>query len=454
MVDLAEMGRRRAAFLPIREGPRVALLGVLLAFLVYVTFFYNPAGPPSDVSPVIVEKTPVPELDPAILAQIRDETRNDRIPVEPEPLAHLLEKSMMVVPSVAKALGITDEPMPIGVLRANPAAHRGRYVWFKGQLEALDGGREGHPIKGYRIHEARIRTGDGEPVLFTFTVPPPEGLAVGDWVRVEGFFMKLRDAHYPVPLNQAPLLVGPEIFRAYPDWKAVEKLDPAVLARIKDGVRENGVDVDLQDADVRLPHAQDVPLWHFASYAQHRAATMTPEEIAALPHFENKDQWDAIARLQGERGKAWLLTGIFCRAHVIEAKTNPLGIENWSEVWLYSRGFAHRPFAVWIPKHVGEWIRNDTARCVGYFFKRYVVEGGDGKPHLSPLFVAADLERVEFNPLAASKKIGLAMGAFAALLVVVFFVLSRRDRRDRERYEQEMVRRRRRRRGAPVPSPT
>ena len=449
MVDLATFGRKRPPVLPIGDSTRIAFLGVLLAAFVYAVFFYEPAGAPVDVSPVITEKTPVPSLDPAILAQVRDATRNDRIPVEREPLAHLLEKSMMVVPAVAKVLGITDEPMPIAQLRANKDAHRGRYLWFKGLLEAVDDGREGHPIKGYKIHEARIKTQDGESVLFNFTVPPRDSIKIGDWVRIEGFFMKLRDAHYPVPLNQAPLLVGPELFRAYPDWEAVEALDPAVLTRIKDGVRENGIDIDLQDADVRLPHAQDDPLWHFASYAQHRLATATPAQIAAIPAFEKAEQWDAIARLQGERGTAYRLAGIFCRAHVIEAKANPLGIENWSEVWLYSRGFSHRPFAVWIPKHIGEWSHKDTARCVGYLFKRYVVDGGDGKPHLCPLFVAADLERVDFNPLAASKRIGMGLGGVTAVMILVFFGLSRRDRRDHSSYEEGLLRRRRRRRNAP-----
>jgi hypothetical protein len=453
MVDLVTLGRSRRPVLPIGEGTRVAFLGVLLAAFVYFVFFYEPDAPPVDVSPVITEKTPVPSLDPAVLGQIRDATRNDRIPVEREPLAHLLEKSMLVVPAVAKALGLPDEPMPIAQLRSSAESLRGRYLWYKGVLESLETPRDGHPIKGYRIHEARIKTNDGEQVLFAFTVPPADDVRVGDWVRIEGFFMKLRDAHFPVELNQAPLLVGPELYRAYPDWKAVAALDPAVLARIKDGVRENGVDVDLQGADVRLPHAQDVPLWHFASYAQHQRATLTPAEVAALPAFDRREQWDAIGRTQGQRGAAFRLSGIFCRAHVIEAKTNPLGIENWSEVWLYSRGFSHRPFAVWIPKHVGEWSHKDTARCVGYFFKRYVVDGGDGKPHFCPLFVAADLERVDFNPLAASKKVGLGLGAVTAVIIVLFFALARRDRKETTRHEDDLLRRRRRRRGAGADTP-
>jgi hypothetical protein len=314
-------------------------------------------------------------------------------------------------------------------------------------VESLEAGRDGHPLKGYQIHVARLKTQEGERIEYHFSVPPSEEIKIGDWVRAEGFFMKLRDAHFPIELAQAPLLVGPELLPAYPDWKAVEALDPAVLARVKDGIRENGVDVDLQQAPVRLPHAQDTSLWHVASFAQHNLVKMTPAEVAALPTFDRAEQWNAAMRGEFVRGGAYRLAGIFCRAHVIEARTNPLGIENWSEVWLYARGFAHRPYAVWIPKHVGAWGHSETARCVGYFYKRYVVDGATGEQHLSPVFVAADLERVDFNPLRASRAVGLGMGAVTAVLLVIFFAAARRDKRTRHEHEALLVERRRQRRG-------
>ena len=47
---------------------------------------------------------------------------------------------------------------------------------------------------------------------------------------MEGFFLKLRDAHFPKPLDRAPMLVGPELFPAYAEWSPVETLDPEILA--------------------------------------------------------------------------------------------------------------------------------------------------------------------------------------------------------------------------------
>jgi hypothetical protein len=106
--------------IPGSERLRVAIMGVVLAALVYGVFFYRPATPPPQVSPVITDQTPVPTLDTVLLDTVRDATRLERLTVEKEPLAHLLEKSMMVVPAVARALGMPTEPMPFHVLRADP----------------------------------------------------------------------------------------------------------------------------------------------------------------------------------------------------------------------------------------------------------------------------------------------------------------------------------------------
>ncbi len=435
----------RGRLLPIGDNARIAIMGVLLAAIVYFVFFHESKSGAGDVSPVIVETPYVPTLDAAILRMAKDSTRNERIPVEREPLTHLLEKSLQVVPAITRHLGMPDVPVPFDVLRADPQRFRGRYLWYKGELEALSEPTDGHPVRGYRIHEARIKTESGERVLCHFSVPPKD-VAVGEWVRAEGFFLKLRDAHFPVALDQAPLLVGPELHRAYPDWKAVETLDPGVLGTLRDGVIENGIDVDLQDAPQRLPFAQDVPLWHLASYATQQLDKATPGQSDATPVFAEKEQWSDIYNGRMARGTPFKLYGIFLRAHVIAARANPLGIEYWSEVWLLNRAFGTRPFAVWLPYNVGEWRHSDTATATGYFLKRYVVPGSTGEPHFSPVFVAGQLDRVDFSPTRTMRTVGLILCVAAGLLAAGLFLVNRSERRGSARHATEMTERRRKRR--------
>src|SRR5690606_12109007 len=115
--------------------------------------------------------------------------------------------------------------IPVSVLRTNPDAYRGAYLWYEGELGYVSPARPGHPVQGYGIHEGWIVTPDAETVLFRVSEPPDR---VREWqfVRVEGFFMKLRDSHHMRRCERAPLLVGPEVFPDFAPWEPVTEIDP------------------------------------------------------------------------------------------------------------------------------------------------------------------------------------------------------------------------------------
>lgn len=456
------IGTTRRPALSGREWTRIVVMGVFLALTSFFAFFYDAASAPGDGGgpAVVTDETPVPELDEEILALVKDASRTDRLMMEEAPLAHLLEKSLLVVPSVAAKLNMPEQPIPIAKLRSDPDRYRGRYLWYKGTLEWLSRGRPGHPVRGYRIHEGRLKTPGGEPVLFYFSEEPPEGLKVGDWVRVEGFSLKLRDTNLPVKIDMAPVLVGPEIFKAYPDWKAVEKLDAAVLARVKDGVLVDGRLVDEQDVRKMLDRSQDVPLWHLASYAMHRERTMTPQERQAFTPFVHKDQWRAIELGKVAKGTPYRLLGTFQIARTMRAKPNPLGIEHWTEVWIQCRDLGGRTIPIWIPEKLDpSWRRNMSVWANAYFFKRYVYQAeywrkirrGDREvrakvreDRYAPLFVAATIHRIELSEGLLTNQITLLFAAIALVVTVVFLVSALRDARRSRKFENERIERRRR----------
>ena len=436
---------------------RVSAMGVLLAALVFVTFFYQPsAGKIGEGSAVEADwdATPVPELDSAILALARDATRSQRLNVDDEPLAHLLERSLAVTPAVARKLGMPERPTPAARLRNAPGSFRGRFLWAKGKLEYLSKPKPGHPVPGYDHFEARLRTEVGEPVLFSFSVPPPEGVKIGGWVRIEGFFLKLRDAHLPVELNQTPWLVGPELFTAYPDWEAVGALDPAVLNRVRDGEWkgeskfENGPDIDKL-----LAESEDVPLWHLASYALNCETTGSDRDAwwSEVPALSNREQFEAFRRGDIPKGTPMRLLGTFVHARVMPAKINPLGIEAWTEAWVQVRDIGGKTIPVWIPRRISEsWRQNHSAVVHGYFFKRYRYETMEGEVRWTPLFVAADMTRFTLSTGALSNQFTIAFAGLVGLVATIFFFMSRRDRRQRQRHEADLVARRRKRRGGVV----
>lgn len=445
------------------EWLRIGAMGFVLALVVFMLFFTQSAamkeGPPAVETSPEVDATPVPQLDPAILAEIADSTRTDRLLVpKEEPLQHLLEKSLAVTPSVAKKLGMPPAPVPIDEVRNAPDHFRGRYLWYKGKLEALSGPKPGHPVPGYDWYEGRLRTSDGEPVLFAFSVPPDPSLTIGSWVRMEGFFLKLRDAHLPVPLDRAPMLVGPKLFKAYPDWQAVTELDPAVLARVDDGTWKenpgppqegvaNGDFVDAPDVGKMLDESQDVPLWHLASYAMHKVDDPALQ-WNKLPPFVTKEQLDAVRSGEMKKGTPVRLVGVFQYARVMPASPNPLGIDSWTEAWIQvGGGLGGKMIPLWIPKALdSHWRKKETVVATGFLFKRYRYETQNGATKWTPLFVVAQLHPFQLSGNELSNPITYAFAGLVLLVVIVFFVMARRDRRQRQRHEATLLERRRKRR--------
>jgi hypothetical protein len=429
---------------------RILAMGVLLAGLVFVTFFYDPSGQDQlgTGPPIVRAQVAVPEIDQQLLRSIDDGTRTERLVLEPAPLAHLLEKSIDVVPSVADALGMPREPVPVAMLRASPSTYRGAYLWYSGELKFLAPGKSGHPVAGYRIHEGYLETVDGETVMFRVSLEPK--VQVGEFVRIEGFFMKLRDSAAQPKAEMAPVLVGPELFPDYPRWDPVETLDPNVFEDLRDGVFADGEWVDYQDAEHDLERSQDVPLWTLASFALHRdgGAEDTLAHWRQSPAFVSKEQLDAVKHGQVPAGTPFRLLGTFQFGEWTSARPNPVGIEHWTQVWIQIRDLGGKIVPVWVPKKLSDLKRNESLEVRAYYLRRFVydLQNSEGKA-FTPLFVAADLDRFTSgpeHPLATSVK--WAFAALVMFVIVLLFTVARRDRRARDEHEVAMIERRRRRR--------
>ncbi len=428
---------------------RIILMGSFLAAVIYMAFFFQPAGAvdSTGISPVYEDATPVPELSAEILAEANDQSRTARLQTEMEPLKHLLEESLRVTPGVAQKLGMPSEPVPVAHLRDDPNRYRGKLLWYKGQLEYLSDPKPGHPVPTYNYYEGRLKTSEGNQVLFAFSLPPSEDVVIGDWVRIEGFFLKLRDAHLPVALDMAPMLVGPAIVKAYADWEAIEAIDPAVLARVRDGHWDGNEFVGGPDTEKMLSESQDVPLWHVASYALHRNEQLTLEQKRAVPTFVTKEQFEKFKRGKILRGTPMRLLGTFVEGRIMPAHVNPLGIEAWTEVWIQVRDLGGKTIPVWIAGRIDhDWKRNQPAVCNAYFFKGYRYPTAEGEERWTPLFVAASLERFVLPGNSLTNPITFAFVGLVSIVGIVFFFMWRRDRRQSSRHADLLVNRRRRRR--------
>lgn len=426
----------------------MAILGGLLAALVYLAFFVPTpgGGAPADMPALPPVRVEVPQLDAALLAQADDTTRIARLQQEQAPLGHLLEQSLDVGPTVARAMGMPLQPLPIQELRDHPERHRGAWLWYKGRLEELYGPRPGHPVKGYSIYEAVLRTAEGDPVMVAFSLAPGSEIHKGGWVRAEGFFLKLRDAVTPQTLDRAPFLVGRELQQAYEDWGPVTEFDPTVYSGMFDGSMEGDRYVPGPDAYRGIDEDQDRPLWHLAAFAREQYPKLTKAQWREVPALSRIDQWEEIRQGRLAHGTPMRVLGTVARApRITVAKTNPAGIEQWTELWVQVRDIGGKPVLVWFPKALDPVAYGTGLELRAYYHKRYLYETEKGIV-LTPLFVAAELDRFVIETHPAVRDAGWIVLGLSALTILWLWRHSRRERRRWHDHEDEIAARRRRRR--------
>lgn len=432
---------------PLGDWWKVFAMGTVLAGLIFLTFFYEPNPPISlgEGPPMSIDPIETPQLDAAMLELARDETRQQRLTIEAKPLAHLLERSLDIVPSVAKALGIPDQPVPISRLRANPNEHRGNYYWYKGQLKYLSRGKSGHPNDRYRIHEGWLQTDEGDDVVFRVSLEPRD-VSIGDYVRIEGFFMKLHDSHDLPRADQIPVLVGPQLFLDFPPWSPVTELDPEIMGGIDDSIYRGEVPIDKGEGPVwdTLKDSQYMPLWHAISFARTKSAGLNFGQWRAIPAFVTKHQLDKVKNGETERGTPFRVLGAFIQGQYWEAQPNPLGIKYWSQAWVQVQDLSGKLVPVWVPKKL-DLRRNQPLEVRAFFFRRMMYDTEAGA-RFTPVFIADDIhEFVAPPPDSATNILKWAFIGAVLAVIAMFIFLARRDRARHAKHLTEMDERRRRR---------
>jgi hypothetical protein len=426
---------------PIPPALRFSIAGIVIGILVYAMASLEPAPvvrPEHELAPSVVV---VPELDHRILACAKDGTREQRLVIEVEPLRHLLAKAIDVGPTVARALGATERAVPVAEVRDRLDQMRWRWLWYEGVLEQLSGPRDGHPVPGYSIYEAAVRLADGNRVLAAFSLPPPDGLRPGDWVRVDGYLLKLRDTTYPQAIDSAPMLVGRELRRDYEDWPPVSTLDPAILAKVEDKSLWPGDPIWHS-----LEEDQTEALWHLAAWARDTASERTAADWRRLPALNAHDMHEKLVEHQVARGTPMRIIGPLIRLTTIPAPPNPAGVEVWSEAWVQVREYGGGAVVpIWVPKRIDIATRAQL-EVRGFYYRWLAYETAENERRRIPLFVAADLDLYQLATGPAMRTLGLWLGGAITLLFGFVLWHQRRTARSSDEHSRDLDARRRRRR--------
>jgi hypothetical protein len=433
------------AGLPTGVMLRLGFLCFFVALLFYIYAFWQPETKLDPGSQIEAPRVNVPQVDTTLLQSAKDETHEQRLFLEPEPLRHLLEKSLDVASADATAaLGMPTKVVPLADLLAARDDYRGRWLWYKGRVLQLNGPRQGHPVAGQSIYEAILELPGGGYAMTTFSTPPPPEVTVGSWARVEGFLLKLRDLTVPVKHEQVPMLVGRQLQRAYEDWGEVTSLDREVLGRIAD---TTGAGSDLETADEawrRIDDDQTEPLWHLGAYAlAHREIPLS--EWRKIPALTEAETWGEFKRNEVARGTPMRILGMLVMSRTIAAAANPAGIERWTEAWVQVKDLGGKTIPVWVPAE-REVQLGSTVEIRGYYFRRFAYESRSNQQYWTPLFVAAAIDPFDIDVGPAMREIGMVALTGTSVLIALTFWGVRRERRRAKSVQESLVARRRKRR--------
>lgn len=420
---------------------RYVIAGFVVAGIAYLVTSLERATlapPPKTPEPAVA----VPELDQKVLSTVRDDTREHRLLVEPEPLRHLLATAIDVGPTVASALGMPTEPVPLDELRKAPANWRGRWLFYEGTIEHLSGPRDGHPIAGRGIYEATLRLRSGDAAMVAFSLPPQAPLAIGSWARAEGFLLKLRDATYPTKIDLAPMLVGRELLRDYERWPPVTALDPNLLATVDDGSFAVGAPVWRT-----IDEDQHEPLWHLGAYVRDTAATRSLADWRKIGTL-NFEMHQPLKRGEIPRGTPMRVFGSMILRRTVVAPPNPAGIEHWTTIWMQVREYGAILVPVWVPKRVAELPERVQLEVRAHFYRWSIYESQDGKDRLTPLFVAADLDPYVLDTGLGLRSVAPWLAGIGIALLAFIVVVQWRARRAADQHTQSMYELRRRQQGS------
>lgn len=405
------------------------------------------AGPKEDALPIPDESVSaepilaVPELDLARLATlVRDEAPADRVVLESEAADLVLDSARRYTPRHFAALGtrVLDQAL-CAELAAAPAAQRGKPFTARGRIVAL------RPRSG-AAHESqtlgRLELEDGASVHFLALELPEGAESTGGFVRLDGLFLKLHSTEDELAAgtwNEGPLLVGARVERSFASFGKVEKLE----VKYFDGLEDADLAPDPGQQIRFVTETPNEPFWHLMAYARDGAHTL---EWDKAPELDQRllDQIQAdpeafrllpvripISRLQDGRVSVAGENG----ARMERYTQGWIGNNTWKGVIQFRSPVLHPDFVI------GELVAGR-----GFFLHNFAYESSQAGLCVAPVFVLESIERFVPETSAALGNIGLLVGGVGALLVLLFLLLARVDRKKAGEFQQELTRRRQARR--------
>lgn len=428
---------------------RIVLMSVAAVFVAATLFWIQLSGGSGDAPiaeepiPQATERIALPEVFPGTFEAVRDADPADRTAVEADELKIVRSQ---VRRTTAGAIADAGAETLVGDVHArvlaDPGAERGSWFQVRGQILALAEKKIGSSGTDSE-HVGTLRADDGSIVHFRMQRNDDDELDPGDWARIAGMFFKVlrRDVATDAgadatELLEGPLLVGPEILRSFEDFGEVA----GITQEQWDAVRDDTFDY--------VAGPQDAMRWRLLAWMRDRPQ-MPEEESAELTELSDELLTKIVANGNAYRGQTFKLPVSRVQASTARsAGENPARLDTYSVVWIGNMTWKREPIVcVQLPGGIENYPPGQFVEGEVVFYMNIAYDTATER-RVAPLFVAKSVD--EFVPEVdiTLHVLLLAAGLFFLGLIVLMWVLVRRDRKRSEELARQLVERRRARRSA------
>lgn len=423
-----------------------------------------------------VEHIIVPEFDAASIAdKVADASADERVLLESEPFDALFSFAREYGDNVFRGGGGLElDAQAYDALAAAPATHRAKPYRVRGTIEEAS---ERPRLDGVTETRGWLTLEDGRHAAFAIE-ELPDSLIVGDFVRVEGFFLKQFRAELGGAWVEGPMIVGRTAAKAYPDPPAVfneEDLSVA-LANVTDDSFDEMSKLDeaarkaqwllldrVRRSEVAQPDWANLVRFSDEDLQQMQAELDRGEPVTLPDHFDGKvieltnlglaalHKWPALLR-----GRPFVLPiSLNKGSWTADPGENPARLHAITTGWIANMTWTtHTGLIQFVmPRAVEAVSQANFVTGRGYFLKKLAYEPKEGELALVPLFVMQSVE--PFVPPTGGPVDDFMLIAVIVmvLLIGLFPILLVRDRRRSAALQRELVRRRQERRSRRQDSP-
>lgn len=396
-------------------------------------------------------KVQLPELRSAELNDlVADKTKAGRALIEPKALQLAMDDASKLAEPHYRAMDVINlDAAVLQTLQADPSTARLKPYRLRGEVRTL---RTRELPSGQAYASGSVRLDDGSFAHF-LTLNVPEDLKPGQWVRMNGLFVKLYTDEVDGQWVDGALLAGRTMIDS-----VAPLFDPsAPLTLAEDGVGtftnaelQNVVTDEVQRGLGYLPFLEK---WKILARAAR--ADEEPIDWSQVPILDEANMDSIMADPDAWRGLPVRLPldgAALLASTASPAEENPARLPYITDGYLFEHAWKNNAEVVHflypgkLEINGDDWNGDPTVMGRGFYFKNLTYMTRENRLSLTPVLVLSQVTAMDPPEPGAYGKLLYGVLGLSVLIIVGIFLLLRREKQRSQEFQERRVKRQREKR--------